>query len=53
MALFLALTSPPARAVIPPISSYYVGQPTYWGNLTQDFYNCAGKSKACLYIKST
>jgi hypothetical protein len=52
-ALLLALSSTPASATIPPISSYYVGQPTYWGNLTQDFYNCAGKFKVFLYIKST
>jgi hypothetical protein len=50
-AVLLALS--PASAEIPPLSSYYVGIPTQWGNLTQDFYNCAGKSKACLYTKST
>jgi hypothetical protein len=45
-ALLLVLSSTPASATIPPISSYYVGMPTFWPNqnLTQGFYNCAGKS---------
>lgn len=45
-ALLLALSTTPASATMPSISSYYVGMPTFWPNqnLTQGFYNCAGKS---------
>jgi hypothetical protein len=52
-ALLLAFSSTPASATIPPISSYYVGMPTFWPNqnLTQGFYNCAGESNCSTSIR--
>jgi hypothetical protein len=46
MAFLLALSTNPATGDIPPLSSIAVGEPTVFGNLTQEFYNCAGKSNS-------